>query len=138
MTKTTYSPEMLEKIYQYRDDWREFNPSAVVPSAASLAKYLGIGRQTLYDWKERHDEVRDAMDVILGDQEDILIQCGLSKQFDPKLTAMMLSSHGWVQKKELDHRSGDKSMSPKQSIDASKLSTEALAEILNAANNTSD
>ncbi len=43
---------------------------------------------------------------------------------------------GLDQPTKVDHRSGDGSMTPKPGLDVSKLSTEALAEIMRAADDT--
>jgi hypothetical protein len=42
----------------------------------------------------------------------------------------MKTQAGWRERKDINHTSEDGSMSPKPGIDTSKLSTEALAEIM--------
>jgi hypothetical protein len=42
----------------------------------------------------------------------------------------MKTQAGWRERKDMNHTSEDGSMSPKAGIDTSKLSTEALAEIM--------
>lgn len=65
-----------------------------------------------------------------------------SKQLDPQSARVMFDILRWSaerrapkrygQKQEIDHRSGDGSMTPKPGIDVSQLSTDTLSELVNA------
>jgi hypothetical protein len=44
----------------------------------------------------------------------------------------MKTRAGWREKQEIDHTSSDGTMTPKPALDTSKLSTEAMAEIMRA------
>lgn len=107
-----YNDAMLAKMRTYLDVWEDRGPKRVIPTIEDLAKFLDVGRQTLYDWSKAHKEVGDELDRIMEVQADILIQRGLVKEFDNKLTALMLSKHGYIQEKTVDHKSSDQSMSP--------------------------
>lgn len=117
------TPELLDKVREYMEVWptipmRSGRPR-IVPSVDSLAKYIGIGRQTIYDWQKRDDrqEFNALVDQILSDQKDELVNGGLSKELDSKTVALMLSRHGVILEKAVDHKSTDGSMSPKDISD---------------------
>ena len=128
MTKTVYTDELLDKVREYMEVWPSIplpgGGKRVIPGMESLAKYLKVGRQTLYDWRKSKDDAEDKyaefnelIDQMMGDQKDELENGGLSKAFDPKTVALILSQHGVVMKKELDHTSSDGSMSPAEMTD---------------------
>jgi len=47
-----------------------------------------------------------------------LVNGGLSGKFNPAITKMMMTKHGYSDKQELAHTSPDGSMSPKDSAEA--------------------
>ncbi|MAG68396.1 MAG: hypothetical protein Tp138OMZ00d2C19078221_49 [Prokaryotic dsDNA virus sp.] len=123
MTKTVYSDELLDKVREYIQVWPEIplksGRKRMIPGVEGLAQYLGIGRQTMYDWRKRDDmpEFNALVDEMMGDQLQELENGGLSKDMDNKTVALLLSRHGVVMKKELDHTSSDGSMSPAEMTD---------------------
>ena len=87
--------ELIQKalFYLAEDGWKDAGDS--VPSAAGLACYLGIGRQTLYDYKEQSDEFSYILDGVQVAQEKMLINKGLDGVFNPTITKLMMSKHGY-------------------------------------------
>ena len=84
----------------------------VVPSVAGLACYLGVSRKTVYEWVKESTDLSDTLEGILAMQENKLINKGLTGDFSPTITKLMLANHGYSEKQEVDHRSSDNSMSP--------------------------
>ncbi|MDX7495338.1 DNA-packaging protein [Providencia stuartii] len=89
----------------------------VVPSVAGLSCYLAIARSTTYEYAKQDSdlgrEFSDIVEGILSLQENKLINGGLKGGFNPSITKIMLTKHGYSEKQEIDHRSPDGSMSPK-------------------------
>ncbi|EMF4673488.1 DNA-packaging protein [Providencia stuartii] len=89
----------------------------VVPSVAGLSCYLAIARSTTYEYAKQDSdlgrEFSDIVEGILSLQENKLINGGLKGDFNPSITKIMLTKHGYSEKQEIDHRSPDGSMSPK-------------------------
>lgn len=84
-----------------------------LPSIAGLAKYLGIHRDTVYDWckdtKEEDGTVNplkttfsDIVKEVEQEQEIRLVNKGLGGLYTSKALGAMLSKHGIVEKTETD------------------------------------
>lgn len=93
--------EVFEKMYSYLD-----NCPNETPTVAGLAKYMGIGRSTIYAWAELWEEVKDFIELISTHQEVSLIDNGLNGTFNPAITKMLLSRLGYADKTETDVTSG--------------------------------
>ena len=127
-----YTPDLIEKAEAYVDGgWAD--EGDLIPSVAGLAVILDVRRETLHVWA--NDPEKEQFSNILGKlsekQENILIQNGLANRFNSTITKLVLSKHGYSDKVDVDNKSTDGSMTPR-GLDASKLSTEALAEIMAA------
>lgn len=74
----------------------------VVPNIAGLACYLNISRSTIYEWSSSNVEFSDIVEGILALQENKLLNCGLKGEFNPAITKLMLSKHGYADKQETE------------------------------------
>lgn len=115
--KYKYTPEIVEKAREYLENWENIADNAI-PTMAGLATYLDINRDTLYEWEKQgkeKEEKREMTDICARArqiQEQVLISKGLTKKYDNSLTKLLLTRHGYSDRQEVDHRSGDGSMSP--------------------------
>ena len=107
---TKYNPELVEKAQEYLDRQRGKNaPEAngfreVIPSACGLALELGVSETTLYRWRDEEDkaEFRDILDGIQFKQKQLLLNHGLSGEFNSAITKLVLGKHGFHEKTETD------------------------------------
>jgi hypothetical protein len=92
---TDYSPEIVEKAWEYANGgWIKAGDK--VPSVAGLACEIGMHRETCYDWARDKDKVfSDILKAIAQKQERELLNNGLDGTFNPPITKMMLSKHGY-------------------------------------------
>ena len=94
---------------------------------ADTARVLDIDEKTL----RKH--YRDELDLAKA-KANATIGGALFNQAKSGDTAAMIfwmkTQAGWRERKDINHTSEDGSMSPQAGIDTSKLSTEALAEIM--------
>jgi hypothetical protein len=129
----TYKTSMVEIARRYIANHEDFDDP--VPTVAGLACVLGVTRETCYAWSkdESKPEFSDILRELAQRQERILVRGGLKGDFNAPISKMMLTKHGYSDKVENDHTSSDGTMSPKPALDTSKLSTEAMAEIMRAA-----
>ena len=90
------------------------------PTLAGLAYFLGIDRQTLYNYKERtefFDIIKKATDYVQYKYEERLIYEG-----NPTGVIFALKNMGWSDKQEIEQKTTLKD----ERIDASKLSDDEL------------
>lgn len=100
---TDYSKEILDKAQNYIDTWVN-SPRAGrknLPKVAGLAIELGVHRDTIYEWSKEHKEFSDILDNLLALQEEELIERGLEGSFNPTITKLMLTKHGYTDKSDL-------------------------------------
>lgn len=105
---TKYTPELVQKARDWVDNWKP-TESVLIPSHVSLARYLGVASDTLYDWAKQEEKAE--FSVILKNcmdrQQEVLINQGLGKQFDSGITKLVLGKHGFQDKTSNEHTGKD-------------------------------
>lgn len=128
---TKYRPEYCDAVIEYMRDGA---------SLTSFAAQIGVARSSLNEWCEHHPDFSDA--VKIGKAQcaawwERLGRAGAQgADVNPTLVIFGLKNmaeNDWKDRKAIDHTSSDGSMTPKASIDVSKISTDALAELVDAA-----
>ena len=108
---TKYSQEMVDKSYEYINDYEIHGD--MIPSIEGLAEVLELHRDTLYDWaKQDSKEFSDILGMLIQKQQKVLINNGLSNTFNSAITKLVLGKHGFHDKMEQDISSKDGSMKP--------------------------
>lgn len=80
-----------------------------LPTTDGFARYLGVARSSLYLWEKSHPEFSDALDKIRNEQQERLLNMGLSGDYNPTIAKLVLSSnHGFREKSEQDITSAGK------------------------------
>ena len=128
---TKYNSEVQRQADYYVFNWGEDPINDVVPSRVGLCCWLGINKDTSYEWAAIHPEFSDTLRNIETLQERVAVNGGISGVFNSTITKLVLANHGYSERQEFDHSSKDGTMTPK-GIDASNLSDSALAELMNA------
>jgi hypothetical protein len=101
-----FCQEMLDKCYKYLSDYKELGDA--VPSMVGLAKFVGVGRSTIYNWGQAApegwgiEEVADIITMVSEYQELDLINGGLKSEMNPAIVKMLLTRHGYADKVETD------------------------------------
>lgn len=101
----------LARIY-LEGGWEEQGDA--IPQIAGLALAVGVTRDTVYEWAKDPNKkaFSDIFTRVQAIQERKLINHGLKGDFNPAITKMMLTKHGYSDKQEIDHASSDGSMTP--------------------------
>jgi hypothetical protein len=114
---TEYGLKILTKAKDYLTNYKVYGDA--IPSIAGLAVRLKISRSTVYDWAKHEDkkEFSYILDHILSDQERVLINKGLTNEFNSNITKLALGKHGYSDKSETDLTSkGEKIGEPTERI----------------------
>ena len=94
---TSYSETMLARAQEYvKGGFAE--QEDLMPSVVGLAKWLGVARQTLYNWSDEHPEFLDTLDQLEDEQERTLFNKGLDGTFNSTITKLALGNHGYSDK----------------------------------------
>jgi hypothetical protein len=89
-----------------------------------------VSKRVSYEWEKLYPDFLHTLENIDAMQERTAVNRGLDGTFNAAITKLILHNHGYSEKSELSHTSPDGSMTPNKGLDTSKLSTEALAEIM--------
>lgn len=118
---TTYTQEVIDKATEYLTHYDM--QGDVVPTVAGLAQYIGRSRETLHTWAkdENKPEFSDIYKEIMEIQEQKLVNGGLMSDYNPQITKMMLTKHGYSDKQEID-------MNANVQADIKQISTEMTPE----------
>lgn len=98
---TKYTPELLEATREYMADYKTHGQ--VIPSIAGLAGVLGVARRTLHAWAKDADkpEFSHILEELLSIQESLLINKGLSSDFNSNIVKLVLGKHGYHDKQDV-------------------------------------
>lgn len=109
--------ECLVKAKEYLEGGYE-QVGEVIPNIAGLACYLAVSRSRVYEYKDKSEEFKDTFEAILALQESKLINKGLSGDFNPTITKLMLANHGYSEKvqQELTGKDGKDLLPPALNI----------------------
>jgi len=109
---TIYNEKLVEEARKYVDGgWQEAGDP--VPSVAGLACEIGVNRETLRLWsKDESNDFFGILNEIMQIQERSLLKGGLQGDFNPSITKMMMTKHGYSDRVEQDLTTSDGSMRP--------------------------
>ena len=101
---TKYTKELIAKCYEYLNDWENIGSKHKdkIPSHIALADYIGISVTYMYEWAKHEDkqEFSDILEEVNKLQQRILINGGLSNDFNSNITKLVLGKHGYHDKQD--------------------------------------
>jgi len=103
--------EEIEFVKQKNEEkgYEMYGQKVVVrlPTIEGFARFIEVDKSTLYEWEENYEEFSYALDKIRQEQQQRLIDKGLSGDYSPIIAKLILSSnHGMKEKSETDITSG--------------------------------
>lgn len=84
----------------------------VIPTIEGLAVYLDVSRSTVYKWKGENQEFSDILESLMARQAKELFSNGLTGDFNPTITKLILTKHGYSDRIEQDVTSSDGALAP--------------------------
>ena len=113
-----YNKALLDKANEYLVSW-DTQTEDVIPSIEGLSDYIEIARSTIYEWAKAEDkkDFSDTLDKLESKQKRVLLNKGLSGEFNSNITKLALGNHGMSEKMQQDSISSDGTMSPPQVIE---------------------
>lgn len=112
---TKYKPEYCKLVMDMAKDGASFTEFR--------AKIGGVTRQTLHNWKAAHPDFLDAYTraETFGEahwETEMRTNLMYSKEINAPLVKLYFANRfGWSDKKEVDNKSSDGSMSPRNTLD---------------------
>lgn len=97
---TKYNKGILEKANEYLNNYEDHGD--VIPSVVGLGLMLNESRQTIYNWKAAQPEFFVILEKIIDKQHQVLINKGLSSDFNSNITKLVLGKHGYHEKQDIN------------------------------------
>lgn len=108
---TKYNEDVQRAAEDYVNNFSDYGD--VVPTVAALALHLDVTMKTLYNWAtEKNPKFLHIFNRLELLQHKSLVNGGLAGGFNPAVTKMMLTKHGYSDKVEQAHTSPDGSFAP--------------------------
>ena len=92
---TKWNKQIIAKARQYLDNYEDYGKN--IPTVARLSQVLGISKDRIYVWAKQKDkkELKDILSQLKVIQEAVLLENGLSSEFNPTITKLLLTKHGY-------------------------------------------
>lgn len=94
---TKYNDDILKKTVAYIASCEDDPKTRTVklPSIEGLAYELGLNKDTIFTWRKEHQEFSDILETLLHKQATVLLNNGLSGQYNATIAKLVLSKHGY-------------------------------------------
>lgn len=113
VNRLSCNEELLAKAREYVDGkWEELGDA--IPSIAGMALYVGMRRETCHLWVKdpNKEEFINIVSDLMAKQERVLLTHGLRGTYNPSITKVVLTKHGYSDRVDQNHTSSDGSMTP--------------------------
>ena len=104
---TKYNDEMQAQADAYVTEWADFD---AIPSRVGLCCYLGISKQTSFEWERHYPEFLATLQAVDTLQERTGVNKGITGEFNSTITKLVLANHGYSDRQSLDHTTNGEAM----------------------------
>ena len=135
----TYKPAYIQSVDEYlalcvdeeleyhktrgeKSDSYERRIKVKLPTKEGFSAFIGFTSHTVDNWEDKYPDFAKALAKIKTTQREKLLENGLSGEYNPLITKLLLSSiHGLSEKTEIDAKITDTSLTPEQRAKLDKL-----------------
>lgn len=77
-----------------------------LPTIEGLAKFIDVNRSTIYEWAKQKEYFKfsDTLQRLKEEQAERVINMTMSGDYNPTIAKLLLASHGYVEKQEIDQK----------------------------------
>lgn len=114
---TKYTPDMIELADKYLKTTGTYNMK--LPTIEGLALYLGLHRDTLYEWAKKYPQISDTLRNIEQLQKEQLIESGIygGKEVNATIVKLLLQNNHGMREKQDVTTDGEKLEAPHITLD---------------------
>lgn len=103
---TEYTPLFVDKVQEYidlnQDTTGDGKLKVKLPTIEGFAVFIGVNKDTLYEWSKRHQDFSDALSILKTEQQERLINKALGNEYNSTIAKLILSSnHGMREKSDV-------------------------------------
>lgn len=115
---TTYNEQTLVTTQEYIDSCNDlmanmgsqdkpyFKIKVNLPTIEGLSLKLDVNKDTIYTWRKVHPEFSDLIERLLAKQANSLLNSGLSGDYNPTISKVLLTKHGYREGVETTGKEG--------------------------------
>ncbi|MCX8159198.1 MAG: DNA-packaging protein [Candidatus Pacearchaeota archaeon] len=92
--------DLLKRVDEYL---KSFEEDEAIPTIEGLALFVGCTRDNIYQLERKYPKLKSKLDILRDLQTKRLITRGLLKKYDSRIVRLLLSTHGYVEKKEVEY-----------------------------------
>ena len=96
--------EEVQVVKQSSEKYEMFDNKLKVklPTIEGFSLFIGVPKRTIYEWKEVYPEFSHSLDKIVTEQQNRLINSGLSGDYNSTIAKLILSSnHGMRERSDM-------------------------------------
>lgn len=98
------TPELIAEAWAYLNKTRTTSTYELLPTIEGLALQIGVHRDTLQEWeKDSTNEFSVIIKQLREAQAEKLIQNALIGKYNPLISKLLLSKHGYIERAEIDN-----------------------------------
>lgn len=100
--KATYIAKVSEYLASRSDTVIENKLKVKLPTIEGFAQFIGVNKTSLYEWEKKYPQFSNALDKIRQEQQQRLLDNGLSGDYNPTIAKLILSAnHGMREKSDV-------------------------------------
>lgn len=98
--------EAFAYIQHCNNEYKDGRLVVNLPTIEGLAEHLEISRSTLYLWQKQYSSLSDIIEMLQQKQIRMLINSGLSGDYNSTISKVLLGKHGYTDKSEVEQSGG--------------------------------